>query len=910
MVSLHQFVSLILVVALISAKYSYQLGNKPTNHLAADHSKPLSGNQRVNNRSAKGPRETARFLVSLNPKNKQAIEDLRTKLDHLGIKHKILLDITDVPEVFYGVSIQLDDKTQAKLLIGINGVQDVKQVGLITRGPTYGGKIISKPLTTTVDKFPPHLQTNITMLHNQRIFGAGIKVALIDSGIDCTHPAFGGGFGKGKRIAFGRSYVDNDDKQSQLNHGPISNPCSDCARHGTHTAGIVGAADVGYGFQGVAPNVTLGMYPFGCNPDATDDMIIKALTQAHIDGADIISLSFGSAGGWSGGKEILDAVNKLVELKGAIIIAAAGNEGTNGLFSASSPASARASIAVGSVDSSSPMARSFSASTGKSLTYYKNQVLPDGSYPVYFTSNNLANEDDACSALPSSTPNLSKYVVMIKIGSCFIAEKVLHARARGAKLIFFYMKSRIIVSMHSEVLGVTVAGVSLEDAEIIAAQAKQNPNRFRLVFNTSGLRTIALQPGLESPFSQFGPSFDFESPQPAISGIGGNVVSTYPMVDGGFSSLSGTSMSTPQIAGIAALILSHRGKKGFNGYTMRDRLTTSSRIINYSAFLHKPHTVVHQGGGLINAYCAVMANTIIPNATLALSDSVSFKELQHFTIINTGKTAVKYNITHLPAVSVKTFAAREKFDRPDVTPDQDGRVATAVITPVTFTLAPGAEKTVKVAFRAPKAESAELMVYSGYLILNGNVECESHNVPYYGVVGSLKEQEVIDRGPTSATDVNFPYLAFRNDAAQLDGSPSYSVQGPHFIWKLRENGELYIFYRTVFGSPVFRLDVIAGDANPSPSKTRVHTFQESFGGAKIFGMIPGTQFKSMARSPVGSVTSTKWDASIITDARHLNPIILKNGTYKLLMRALRVNGRLNMETDFDFWVSPAFQLIT
>jgi hypothetical protein len=127
--------------------------------------------------------------------------------------------------------------------------------------------------------------------------------------------------------------------------------------------------------------------------------------------------------------------------------------------------------------------------------------------------------------------------------------------------------------------------------------------------------------------------------------------------------------------------------------------------------------VVHQGGGLINAYCAVMANTIIPNATLALSDSVSFKELQHFTIINTGKTAVKYNITHLPAVSVKTFAAREKFDRPDVTPDQDGRVATAVITPVTFTLAPGAEKTVKVAFRAPKAESAELMVYSGYLIL-------------------------------------------------------------------------------------------------------------------------------------------------------------------------------------------------
>jgi hypothetical protein len=45
-----------------------------------------------------------------------------------------------------------------------------------------------------------------------------------------------------------------------------------------------------------------------------------------------------------------------------------------------------------------------------------------------------------------------------------------------------------------------------------------------------------------------------------------------------------------QLAGIAALILGHRGKKGFTGYTMRDRLTTSSRIINYSSTLHKPHS--------------------------------------------------------------------------------------------------------------------------------------------------------------------------------------------------------------------------------------------------------------------------------------------------------------------------------
>lgn len=128
----------------------------------------------------------------------------------------------------------------------------------------------------------------------------------------------------------------------------------------------------------------------------------------------------------------------------------------------------------------------------------------------------------------------------------------------------------------------------------------------------------------------------------------------------------------------------------------------------------------------MNAYCAVMANTIIPNATLALSDSISFKPAQGFTIINTGKAAVKYQLSHLPAVSVNTFAAHEKFDRPDVSPDTDGQVATAAITPSAFTLAPGARLAVKITFTPPKSRSAQFMVYSGFIIL---VSLQSISLP-------------------------------------------------------------------------------------------------------------------------------------------------------------------------------------
>ncbi|KAI9600523.1 hypothetical protein H4Q26_000307 [Puccinia striiformis f. sp. tritici PST-130] len=891
MVSLHQLLSLTLVVLLTLVSNSYQrFQSKP--------SKTLSN------------AAPSRYLVSLNPKNKEAVKDLSSKLTKLNIKFRIVFDLTQTPDVFYGVSLELLDKSQAKLIQGVVGVQDVKQVGVVTRGLRLEERFY------------------------QNSDDIGIKVALGDSGIDCTHPAFGGRFGPGKKIAFGRSFVENDDAQSAKNKGAISNPCSDCSRHGTHTAGIIGAADVGYGFQGVAPNVTLGMYPFGCGPGpgSTDDVVIQALLQAQIDGADIISLLMGSPGGWSYGEELLKVVDNLVENKGILVFVSAGNEGTDGLFSASSPASSKAAIAVGSVDSSSPMARSFNDSSGKELTYYKNQVLPDATYPVYFTSKDLFNEDDCCSPLPSTTPDLSKFIVFIKIGSCFISEKVQHAREKGAKLIFLYMKSRVIVSMHSEVLGATMAGVSLEDAQYIAAEAKKDPTGFHLVFNTAGRRTFVLQPGLESPFSQFGPNYDFKSPEPAISGIGGNVVSTYPMVDGAYSSLSGTSMSAPQLAGIAALVLSHRGKKGFDGYSMRDRLTTSSRIINYSSEVHKPHSRYPEvifcvggyievaltdsccapGGGLINAWCAVMANTIVPNATLALLDTPSFKADQQITISNTGNKAVQYRLTHLPAVSVKTFATHEKFNRPDVTPDTEGKEATAVMTPQVFKLLPGAKQVVKIHFTAPKIFNQDLTVYSGYIVMTGDVECESHNVPYYGVVGSLKDQEIIDRGPIDPTsNFNYPFLAFPSAELTEQGTPKYTLQDSDFVWKIAEESSLSLQFRAVFGSPITRVDVIAANANPLPSKTsKASDFGKSFGGAKIIGMVPAAEFLGLARSPLNDYYNTIWDGTIVTSSNiNETPTFLPNGKYRLLIRALRVNGRQEVESDFDFWVSVPFELI-
>ena len=92
--------------------------------------------------------------------------------------------------------------------------------------------------------------------------GKGIRVAVMDTGIDFDHPDLGGCFGPGCRVEGGWDFVgdayDNDPSTAQYN--PVPTPDAipdDCAGHGTHVAGIIGANG---GVRGVAPDVTFRAY--------------------------------------------------------------------------------------------------------------------------------------------------------------------------------------------------------------------------------------------------------------------------------------------------------------------------------------------------------------------------------------------------------------------------------------------------------------------------------------------------------------------------------------------------------------------------------------------------------------------------------------------------------------------------
>ncbi len=158
--------------------------------------------------------------------------------------------------------------------------------------------------------------------------GNGVKVAIIDTGIDYTHPDLNDNyFG-------GYDFVNND-----------NDPYDDNG-HGTHVAGIVAAEDNGIGVIGVAPQADLyAVKVLNAQGSGTYSDIVAGIDWAISNNMDIISMSLG---GSAGDTAMQDALQRAYD-SGIVIVAASGNDYANSI---SYPARYSTVIAVGATDSS------------------------------------------------------------------------------------------------------------------------------------------------------------------------------------------------------------------------------------------------------------------------------------------------------------------------------------------------------------------------------------------------------------------------------------------------------------------------------------------------------------------------------------------------------------------------------
>lgn len=167
--------------------------------------------------------------------------------------------------------------------------------------------------------------------------GTGVKIAVVDSGIDATHPDLAG------RVVAERNFSAAPDARDRLGHGT----------HVASTAAGTGAKDSR--FKGVAPGAQLISAKVLDDRGSGDDSgIIAGVDWAVAQGADIINMSLGGTD--TPGIDPMEAqINKLSAEKGVLFAVSAGNNGP-GRGTVGSPGSADAALTVGAVDDNDAIA--------------------------------------------------------------------------------------------------------------------------------------------------------------------------------------------------------------------------------------------------------------------------------------------------------------------------------------------------------------------------------------------------------------------------------------------------------------------------------------------------------------------------------------------------------------------------
>lgn len=185
------------------------------------------------------------------------------------------------------------------------------------------------------------------------------------------------------------------------------------------------------GLVGVAPEATLGMYRvFGCSGAAGDDGILAAMQRAVDDGADVVSMSLGEPGLWSGYPySAVPAAATALRQKGVAVIAAAGNNGRSAPFYTDMPGNADGALSIASVENSQFPTYPIRDSNGHEFRYGALYPFPEGDYPVVWASRgNISGYDDyGCTAASYPSADslkhpIGSYIVVSRRGLCTLTQ--------------------------------------------------------------------------------------------------------------------------------------------------------------------------------------------------------------------------------------------------------------------------------------------------------------------------------------------------------------------------------------------------------------------------------------------------------------------------------------------------------
>ncbi|WP_285800661.1 MULTISPECIES: S8 family serine peptidase [unclassified Exiguobacterium] len=453
-------------------------------------------------------------------------------------------------------------------------------------------------------------QIHVDRLHAENITGEGIKVGVLDTGVDYNHPDLKNVY-KG-----GYDYIDNDSNPMEAtyedwkNSGlPEKHPISGSAyytEHGTHVAGTIAGDqknDVDYAVKGVAPHVDLYSYrvlgPYGSG--ATSG-ILAGIEKSIADEMDVINLSLGA----STNDPLYPtsvAVNHAM-LSGVVTVVAAGNSGPNeGTLGA--PGAAALGITVGASDFAMPIPN-FETVQASGETFENVLLMGKNFSDDLSTFENQSYEVQFAGIGTSSSfegQDFSGKIALIERGDITFVDKIKNAREAGAIAVILYNNVDGNISSY---LGEGPDYIpTFRISKVEGERLKQLGDNTQITFGS--LNSIQTEGDHLASFSSRGPVAGSYDIKPDVVAPGVAVFSTVPEYmnspdpgidySSAYKRLQGTSMAAPHVAGVAALILQEN--PDYSPFDVKAALMNTAEDLNGEV------SVFEQGAGRIDAYEAV-----------------------------------------------------------------------------------------------------------------------------------------------------------------------------------------------------------------------------------------------------------------------------------------------------------------
>jgi minor extracellular serine protease Vpr len=542
--------------------------------------------------------------------------------------------------VFNGMELTLPANDIPKLA-------ELPQVQAVYENSTYSIPVV-EPAQSDSYKYDiaPLKQIGVLDMWNAGLDGRGLKVGVIDTGVDYLHPDL--------KDAYRGGYDSFDNDKDPYEEAPIS-PEDDRrgtgyegSSHGTHVSGtIVGRArnkqsDVQV--KGIAYAADLYVYRVLGRDGGSSAQVIDGIEKAVRDGMDVINLSLGSDIEKNADSPDSIAVNNAMRA-GVITVIANGNaaqdEPGRYYYTAGSPAGAKLPITVGAVTSPSKLYDASAASSlGQSYNFHVmawqtnqdnfQELIGTDPLPVVYA--NLGSAQDFANV------DVKGKVALVSRGTLAFTDKILNAKNAGAAAIVIFNGNdkdgdgQADLDLPPEergdyidtILGDQMEGIPTFDMKgmegrTLAKELLSDPAKAAsLTFTFSGDYPTTDDPGDKmAGFSSRGPVMgDNYAIKPDVSAPGVSILSSVPAwgkliedaeYDKAYARFNGTSMATPHVAGLALLL-----KQAHPEWTPFD---VKAALANTAKPLYDEENTLYdvysQGAGRVNGLAAMKTPAVL-----------------------------------------------------------------------------------------------------------------------------------------------------------------------------------------------------------------------------------------------------------------------------------------------------------